>query len=36
MAMEKRPDLKISKISLKNTDLSLHYTKNQLLPSLNL
>jgi outer membrane protein TolC len=35
-AMDKRPDLKISKISLKNSDLSLQYTKNQMLPSLNL
>jgi len=35
-AMQKRTDLKISQIGLKNQELSLAYTKNQLLPSLNL
>jgi outer membrane protein TolC len=35
-AMDKRPDLKVSKINLKNSDLNLMYTKNQMLPSLNL
>jgi outer membrane protein TolC len=35
-AMDKRPDLKIGKIGVKSSDLNLVYTKNQLLPSLNL
>jgi len=35
-AMQKRTDLKISQIGLKNQELGLAYTKNQLLPSLNL
>jgi outer membrane protein TolC len=34
IAMEKRPDLKISRLNLKNTDISLSYAKNQLLPDL--
>ena len=34
VAMEKRPDLQISRLSLKNTDVSLAYAKNQLLPGL--
>jgi len=35
LAMQKRTDLKISQIGLKNQELSLSYTKNQLLPSLS-
>jgi outer membrane protein TolC len=35
-AMDKRPDLKLSKLSVKNSDLNLMYTKNQALPSLSL
>jgi len=35
-AMQKRTDLKISQIGLKNQELSLSYTKNQLLPNLRL
>ena len=35
-AMDKRPDLKVSKLGVKSSDLSLMYTKNQMLPSLNL
>jgi outer membrane protein TolC len=35
-AMQKRTDLKISQIGLKSQEMSLAYTKNQLLPSLNL
>jgi len=35
LAMQKRTDLKISQIGLKNQELSLNYTKNQLLPSLS-
>jgi outer membrane protein len=34
-AMQKRTDLKISQIGLKNQDLNLSYTKNQLLPNLS-
>ncbi len=36
MAMQKRPDLRMSKIDLKTTELNLAYAKNQLLPSLSL
>lgn len=36
LAMQKRTDLKISQIGLKNQELSLGYAKNQALPSLNL
>jgi len=36
IAMDKRPDLRISRISLKTGDLNLSYAKNQLLPSLSL
>ena len=36
LAMQKRTDLKISQIGLKNQEMSLAYTKNQTLPSLNL
>jgi outer membrane protein TolC len=36
IAMEKRPDLKISRLNLKNTGVSLSYAKNQLLPDLRL
>ena len=35
-AMQKRTDLRISQIGLKNQELSLSYTKNQLLPNLRL
>lgn len=35
-AMDKRPDLKVSKLDVKSSDLNLMYTKNQMLPSLNL
>jgi outer membrane protein TolC len=35
VAMEKRTDLKISQLGLRNQDLNLSYVKNQLLPSLN-
>jgi len=35
LAMQKRPDLKISQIGLKTQDLSLSNAKNQLLPNLN-
>ena len=36
VAMDKRPDLRISRINLKTGDLNLRYAKNQLLPSLSL
>lgn len=36
VAMEKRPDLQISRINLKNTDINLSYAKNQLLPDFRL
>jgi outer membrane protein TolC len=36
IAMEKRPDLRMSKIDMKTQELNLAYAKNQLLPSLNL
>jgi outer membrane protein TolC len=36
LAMEKRTDLKISHLGLKNNELGLSYTRNQLLPSLTL
>ncbi len=36
VAMQKRPDLQISRINLKNTDISLSYAKNQLLPDFRL
>jgi len=35
IAMQKRTDLKISQIGLKNQELGLSYTKNQLLPNLS-
>ncbi|MHB8055060.1 MAG: TolC family protein [Candidatus Aminicenantales bacterium] len=35
-AMDKRPDLRISRINLKTGDLNLRYAKNQLLPALSL
>jgi len=36
IAMDKRPDLRISRINLKTEDLNLGYAKNQLLPGLSL
>ncbi|MBU4254446.1 MAG: TolC family protein [Acidobacteria bacterium] len=36
IAIENRPDLESTRISLKNSELNLSYAKNQLLPSLNL
>jgi outer membrane protein TolC len=36
VAMQKRPDLRISKLDLKNQELNLAYAKNQLLPNLSL
>ena len=36
MALENRPDLRATRIGLKNTELNLSYAKNQLLPGLNL
>jgi outer membrane protein TolC len=36
VALEKRTDLRISKINLQTNDLNLAYAKNQLLPSLSL
>jgi len=36
IAMDKRPDLRMSRISLKTEDLNLNYAKNQLLPNLSL
>ena len=36
IALENRPDLKAIQIDLKNKQLTLNYTKNQLLPDLNL
>jgi outer membrane protein TolC len=36
VAMDKRPDLQISRIGLKNSDISLSYAKNQLLPDFRL
>ncbi|MBM3311786.1 MAG: TolC family protein [Candidatus Aminicenantes bacterium] len=36
VALEKRTDLRISKINLQTTDLNLAYARNQLLPSLSL
>jgi len=36
IAMQKRPDLQISRINLKNTDINLFYAKNQLLPDFRL
>lgn len=35
IAMEKRPDLKINRIDLKNLELNLSYARNQLLPNLS-
>jgi outer membrane protein TolC len=35
-AMDKRPDLNASRLSLKNTELDLTYAKNQMLPDLSL
>ena len=35
-AMDKRPDLKLGQLGVKNSDLNLMYTKNQMLPNLNL
>jgi outer membrane protein TolC len=35
IAMDKRPDLRISRINLKTEDLNLGYAKNQLLPGLS-
>jgi outer membrane protein TolC len=35
-AMDKRPDLRASRISLQNTELDLSYAKNQMLPDLSL
>jgi outer membrane protein TolC len=35
IAMDKRPDLRISRINLKSEDLNLGYAKNQLLPGLS-
>jgi outer membrane protein TolC len=35
-AMEKRPDIRISRINMKNTDINLSYAKNQLLPDFRL
>jgi outer membrane protein TolC len=36
VAMQKRPDLRMSKIDMKTTELNLAYAKNQLLPALSL
>lgn len=36
LALENRPDLESTRISLKNEELNLFYAKNQLLPDLNL
>ncbi|MCX6559737.1 MAG: TolC family protein [Candidatus Aminicenantes bacterium] len=36
IAMQKRPDLRMSKIDMKTQELNLAYAKNQLLPSLSL
>lgn len=36
VALQKRPDLRMSKIDMKTTELNLAYAKNQLLPSLSL
>jgi outer membrane protein TolC len=36
VAMQKRSDLQISRLNLKNTDLNLAYAKNQLLPDFRL
>jgi len=36
VAMQKRPDLQISRLNLKNTDINLAYAKNQLLPDFRL
>jgi outer membrane protein len=36
VAMDKRPDLQISRLNLKNTDINLSYAKNQLLPDFRL
>ncbi|MDH4195895.1 MAG: TolC family protein [Candidatus Aminicenantes bacterium] len=36
IAMQNRPDLRISRIGLQNQELSVSYAKNQLLPGLNL
>lgn len=36
IAMDKRPDLRMSRINLKTEDLNLNYAKNQLLPNLSL
>lgn len=36
IAMQKRPDLQISRLNLKSTDLNLAYAKNQLLPDFRL
>jgi len=35
-AMQKRPDLQISRLNMKNTDVNLAYAKNQLLPDFRL
>lgn len=36
VALQRRPDLRISKLDLKNQELNLAYAKNQLLPNLSL
>ena len=36
IAMQNRPDLSASRIGLENSEINLNYTKNQLLPGLNL
>ncbi len=36
IALENRPDLQAARISLKNEEINLSYSRNQLLPSLNL
>jgi outer membrane protein TolC len=36
VAMQKRPDLQISRINMKTTDINLSYAKNQLLPDFRL
>lgn len=36
IAMDKRPDLRVSRVNVKTSDLNLRYARNQLLPSLSL
>lgn len=36
LAMDKRPDLRVSRVNLKTSDVNLRYARNQLLPSLSL